>query len=199
MKFTLNWLLDHLDTDKSLDEIVDKLSMIGLEVENVSDKSRKLKDFIIAKVIDCKPHPNADRLKILSVDDKSGDTHQVICGAPNAKKDLIGVFAKPGMYIPGIDLKLEVGDIRGEKSFGMMSSERELENSDEHEEIIKLNKKLSLKTFYIGSEFRKLTKKNSFIDFQEFKNYLKDFPITNSTILIKGSRSQKLENIVELL
>ena len=79
MKFTLNWLLDHLDTDKSLDEIVDKLSMIGLEVENVSDKSEKLKDFIIAKVIDCKPHPNADRLKILSVDDKSGDTHQVIC------------------------------------------------------------------------------------------------------------------------
>ena len=72
-------------------------------------------------------------------------------------------------------------------------------SKDEHEEIIKLNKKLSLKTFYIGSEFRKLTKKNSFIDFQEFKNYLKDFPITNSTILIKGSRSQKLENIVELL
>ena len=72
-------------------------------------------------------------------------------------------------------------------------------SKDEHEEIINLNKKLSLKTFYIGSEFRKLTKKNSFIDFQEFKNYLKDFPITNSTILIKGSRSQKLENIVELL
>ena len=72
-------------------------------------------------------------------------------------------------------------------------------SKNEHEEIIKLNKKLNLKTFYIGSEFRKLTKKNSFIDFQEFKNYLKDFPITNSTILIKGSRSQKLENIVELL
>ena len=72
-------------------------------------------------------------------------------------------------------------------------------SKNEHEEIIKLNKKLNLKTFYIGSEFRKLTKKNSFIDFQEFKNYLKDFPIINSTILIKGSRSQKLENIVELL
>ena len=72
-------------------------------------------------------------------------------------------------------------------------------SKDEHEEIIKLNKKLNLKTFYIGREFRKLTNKNSFIDFQEFKNYLKDFPITNSTILIKGSRSQKLENIVELL
>ena len=72
-------------------------------------------------------------------------------------------------------------------------------SKDEHEEIIKLNKKLSLKTFYIGSEFRKLTKKNSFINFQEFKNYLKNFPISNSTILIKGSRSQKLEDIVELL
>ena len=72
-------------------------------------------------------------------------------------------------------------------------------SKNEHEEIIKLNKKLNLKTFYIGREFRKLTNKNSFIDFEEFKNYLKDFPITNSTILIKGSRSQKLENIVELL
>lgn len=72
-------------------------------------------------------------------------------------------------------------------------------SKNEHEEIIKLNKKLNLKTFYIGREFRKLTNKNSFIDFQEFKNYLKDFPITNSTILIKGSRSQKLENVVELL
>ena len=149
MKFTLNWLLDHLDTDKSLDEIVDKLSMIGLEVENVSDKSAKLKDFIIAKVIDCKPHPNADRLKILSVDDKSGDTHQVICGAPNAKKDLIGVFAKPGMYIPGIDLKLEVGDIRGEKSFGMRCSERELEISDEHDGIIELDQNAEIGTSFL--------------------------------------------------
>ena len=149
MKFTLNWLLDHLDTDKSLDEIVDKLSMIGLEVENVSDKSEKLKDFIIAKVIDCKPHPNADKLKILSVDDKSGDTHQVICGAPNAKKDLIGVFAKPGMYIPGIDLKLEVGDIRGEKSYGMMCSERELEISDEHDGIIELDQNAEIGTSFL--------------------------------------------------
>ena len=114
MKFTLNWLLEHLDTDKSLNEITDKLSMLGLEVEEVTDKSQKLKDFVIAKVIDEKPHPNADRLKILSVDDSSGNIHQVICGAPNAKKNLIGVFAKPGVYIPGIDLKLAVGEIRGE-------------------------------------------------------------------------------------
>ena len=89
MKFTFNWLLEHLDTDKTLEEITDKLSMIGLEVEDVTDKSKKLKDFIIAKVIDEKPHPNADRLKILSVDDNSGDIHQVICGAPNAKKILL--------------------------------------------------------------------------------------------------------------
>ena len=140
MKFTFNWLLEHLDTDKTLEEITDKLSMIGLEVEDVTDKSKRLRDFIIAKVIDEKPHPNADRLKILSVDDNSGDIHQVICGAPNAKKNLIGVFAKPGTYIPGIDLKLTVGEIRGEKSFGMMCSERELEISDEHDGIIELDK-----------------------------------------------------------
>ena len=148
MKFTFNWLLDHLDTNKTLEEITDKLSMIGLEVEDITDKSKRLKDFIIAKVIDEKPHPNADRLKILSVDDNSGNIHQVICGAPNAKKNLIGVFAKPGTYIPGIDLKLAVGEIRGEKSFGMMCSERELEISDEHDGIIELDESAK-----IGSNF----------------------------------------------
>ena len=148
MRFTLNWLLEHLDTDKSLNEITDKLSMLGLEVEEVTDKSQKLKDFIIAKVIDEKPHPNADRLKILSVDDNSGDIHQVICGAPNAKKNLIGVFAKPGVYIPGINLKLAVGEIRGEKSYGMMCSERELEISDEHDGIIEIDENVK-----IGSSF----------------------------------------------
>ena len=84
MKFTLNWLFDHLETDKTLQEITNKLSMIGLEVEEIDDKSEKLKDFLIAKVIDARPHPNANRLKILSVDDNSGNLHQVICGAPNA-------------------------------------------------------------------------------------------------------------------
>ena len=148
MKFTLNWLLEHLDTDKSLNEITDKLSMLGLEVEEVTDKSQKLKDFVIAKVVDEKPHPNADRLKILSVDDNSGDIHQVICGAPNAKKNLIGVFAKPGVYIPGIDLKLAVGEIRGEKSYGMMCSERELEISDEHDGIIEIDENVK-----VGSSF----------------------------------------------
>ena len=138
MKFTLNWLFDHLETDKTLQEITNKLSMIGLEVEDIDDKSEKLKDFLIAKVIDARPHPNADRLKILSVDDNSGNLHQVICGAPNARKDLVGVFAKPGMYIPGTNLKLTVGEIRGEKSYGMMCSERELEISDEHDGIIEL-------------------------------------------------------------
>ena len=138
MKFTLNWLFDHLETDKTFQEITNKLSMIGLEVEEIDDKSEKLKDFIIAKVVDARPHPNADRLKILSVDNNSGDLHQVICGAPNARKDLVGVFAKPGMYIPGTNLKLSVGEIRGEKSYGMMCSERELEISDEHDGIIEL-------------------------------------------------------------
>ena len=139
MKFTWNWLLDHLQTEKSLTEILSILPMLGIEIENLEDKSQILKDFIIAKVIDAKQHPNADRLKILYIDDGTNSSHQVICGAPNAKKGLIGVFAKPGTIIPSNGLKLEVGSIRGEKSFGMMCSERELEISDEHDGIIELS------------------------------------------------------------
>ena len=86
MKFTWHWLLDHLETEKSLQEVLTVLPMLGIEIENLEDKSEKLKDFIVAKVIDSKQHPNADRLKILYIDDGSNSSHQVICGAPNAKK-----------------------------------------------------------------------------------------------------------------
>ena len=120
MKFTWNWLKDHLETDKNINEIAEILPMLGLEVDNIENKADKLKEFTIAKVLECKVHPNADRLKILSVDDASGKIHQVICGASNVRKGLIGVFASPGMHIPGTGLDLKVGEIRGEKSFGMM-------------------------------------------------------------------------------
>ena len=139
MKFTWNWLKDHLETDKNIDEIAEILPMLGLEVDNIENKADKLKEFTIAKVLECKVHPNADRLKILSVDDASGKIHQVICGASNVRKGLIGVFASPGMHIPGTGLDLKVGEIRGEKSFGMMCSEKELEISDDHEGIIELD------------------------------------------------------------
>ena len=140
MKFTWLWLKDHIQTDENISKIVSCLPMIGLEVDEVIDKSKNLKEFVIGKVNECKQHPNADRLKILSVDDGSGNYHQVICGAPNAKKGLIGVFARIGTYIPGTGINLDVGTIRGEKSFGMMCSEKELEISDEHDGIIELDK-----------------------------------------------------------
>jgi len=138
MKFTLSWLKDHLETDASLDEIVERLTSIGLEVEHVDDKS-SLKPFVIAKVLTAVQHPDADRLRVLTVDTGDGKPPvQVVCGAPNARAGLIGAFAAPGTYVPGIDVTLTVGKIRGVESHGMMCSERELELSDEHNGIIDL-------------------------------------------------------------
>jgi phenylalanyl-tRNA synthetase beta chain len=135
MKFTLSWLKDHLETDASLEDICQKLTMIGLEVESVDDKA-SLKPFVIAKVLSAEKHPDADKLQVLSVDIGSGDPVQVVCGAPNARAGLVGAFAAPGTYVPGIDTTLSVGNIRGVESRGMMCSERELMLSDEHDGII---------------------------------------------------------------
>ena len=137
MKFTLSWLKDHLETEASLDEIVEALTMIGLEVEEVDDQSQYL-PFTIAKVVSARQHPDADRLRVLEVDKGDGKLIQVVCGAPNARQGLIGAFAGPGTYVPGIDVTLSVGNIRGVESHGMMCSERELNLSDEHDGIIDL-------------------------------------------------------------
>ncbi|WP_353643918.1 phenylalanine--tRNA ligase subunit beta [Mesorhizobium sp. WSM2239] len=138
MKFTLSWLKDHLETDATLDEIVERLTSIGLEVESVDDKAA-LKPFVIAKVLTAQKHPDADKLQVLTVDTGDGKPPvQVVCGAPNARAGLVGAFAAPGAYIPGIDTTLAVGKIRGVESHGMMCSERELQLSDEHMGIIDL-------------------------------------------------------------
>ena len=137
MKFTLSWLKDHLDTDASLEEICAKLTAIGLEVEEVDDKAA-FKPFVIAKVISAEQHPNADKLRVLMVDTGKGDPIQVVCGAPNARAGLVGAFAAPGTYVPGIDVTLAIGTIRGVESRGMMCSEKELEISDNHDGIIDL-------------------------------------------------------------
>lgn len=137
MKFTLSWLKDHLDTDASLDEICAKLTAIGLEVEDVDDKAA-FKPFVIAKVVSAEQHPNADKLRVLMVDTGKGDPIQVVCGAPNARAGLVGAFAAPGTYVPGIDVTLAIGTIRGVESRGMMCSEKELEISDNHDGIIEL-------------------------------------------------------------
>jgi phenylalanyl-tRNA synthetase beta chain len=138
MKFTLSWLKEHLDTDAPLDAIVDKLTMIGLEVENVDDKGKALAPFTIARVLSAEPHPNADRLRVCMVDTGDGKPVQVVCGAPNARGGMTGVFSPPGTFIPGKNITLGVGTIRGVESRGMLVSEAELLISDDHDGIIEL-------------------------------------------------------------
>src|SRR4030081_710079 len=138
MKFTLSWLKEHLDTDEPLEALADKLTMIGLEVENIDDKAKALAPFTIARVITAEQHPNADRLRVCMVDTGAGDPVQVVCGAPNARAGMTGVFVPPGAYIPGKDMTLGVGKIRGVESRGMLVSEFELQISDDHEGIIDL-------------------------------------------------------------
>lgn len=137
MKFTLSWLKEHLETDASLEQICERLTSIGLEVEDVDDKAA-FRPFVVARVVSAVQHPNADKLRVLMVDTGAGAPVQVVCGAPNAREGLVGAFAAPGTYVPGIDVTLSVGNIRGVESRGMMCSERELEMSDNHDGIIDL-------------------------------------------------------------
>src|SRR5215475_3862894 len=138
MKFTHAWLKEHLDTDAPLAAIVDKLTMIGLEVESVADRGKMLAPFTIARVISAEQHPNADRLRVCTVDTGAGDPVQVVCGAPNARAGMKGVFVPPGAFIPGKNMTLGIGKIRGVESRGMLVSEFELQISDDHEGIIDL-------------------------------------------------------------
>jgi phenylalanyl-tRNA synthetase beta chain len=138
MKLTLSWLKEHLDTDEPLDKLVDKLTMIGLEVEKVEDKAKLLAPFKVAYVVSAEQHPNADRLRVCMVDTGEGAPVQVVCGAPNARTGMKGVFVPPGAYIPGKKMTLGVGTIRGVESRGMLVSEFELQLSDDHEGIIEL-------------------------------------------------------------
>ncbi|WP_165216064.1 phenylalanine--tRNA ligase subunit beta [Affinirhizobium pseudoryzae] len=137
MKFTLSWLKEHLDTDANLEQVCERLTAIGLEVEDVDDRAA-YKPFVIAKVLSAEKHPSADRLKVLMVDTGDGKPVQVVCGAPNARAGLVGALARPGTYVPGIDVTLSVGNIRGVESHGMMCSEKELNISDNHDGIIDL-------------------------------------------------------------
>jgi phenylalanyl-tRNA synthetase beta chain len=137
MKFTLSWLKDHLETKASLDQICDKLPMLGLEVESVQNRSIELSEFIVGYVVKAYQHPNADRLRVCIVDTGS-EKIQVVCGAPNARKGIKGVFAPAGARIPATGDELKKGVIRGEESNGMLCSEREMGISDEHDGIIEL-------------------------------------------------------------
>jgi len=150
MKFTLAWLLEHLDSDASLDTIAETLTSIGLEVESIADPAARLAPFTIARVLTADRHPQADKLQVLTVDAGDGVAQQVVCGAPNARAGLVGVFAAPGAYVPGSDMTLKVAAIRGVESRGMMCSMRELELSDEHDGIIELPGDAPLGASYAG-------------------------------------------------
>lgn len=139
MKFSLNWLKDHLDFDMGLEELCEKLTRLGLEVEEVTDITETLKNFKVAEVLTAEQHPNANKLRVCTVN--TGEAViQVVCGAPNARAGMKGVFAPSGSYVPGADLWLKPTSIRGVVSNGMLCSEREMMLSEEHDGIIDLPK-----------------------------------------------------------
>ncbi|MEE8659462.1 Phenylalanine--tRNA ligase beta subunit [Acetobacteraceae bacterium EV16G] len=139
MKFTLSWLREHLDFTASIEEITSALNRIGLEVESVKNQAEQLAGFRVGKILEARPHPNADRLQVCDVAAGPGyEKVQVVCGAPNARTGLHVVFAPPGTYIPGSDMTIKSGQIRGEASGGMLCSLRELGLGEESDGIAEL-------------------------------------------------------------
>jgi phenylalanyl-tRNA synthetase beta chain len=138
MKFSLGWLRHFLDTEADAAAIAARLNAIGIEVEGIEDPAERLAGFCVAKVLTAKPHPDADKLQVLTVDDGSGKPLQVVCGAPNARAGLVGVLGTPGAIVPANGMELKKSSIRGVESNGMMCSVRELELGDDHQGIIEL-------------------------------------------------------------
>jgi phenylalanyl-tRNA synthetase beta chain len=145
VKFTFSWLKEHLDTDVPLADIVTGLLSVGLEVEQVADRSAELAPFAVAYVRRAEKHPNADRLSLCTVETVNGDV-QVVCGAPNARTGMKGIFAPVGSQLPGTGARLEKGVIRGVASNGMLLSERELAISNEHGSIIEVDQSFAVGT-----------------------------------------------------
>ena len=141
MKFTIDWLKEHLDTNYDDNKIVNKLTDIGLEVESFQSQISELDNFIVAKILNAEKHPNADRLKVCDVDIGKNKVVKVVCGATNAKKNLLTIYAPPGSIIPKNQMKLSITKIRGVTSYGMLCSESELNLSNESEGITELSSK----------------------------------------------------------
>ncbi len=138
MIITLSWLKDHLNTSANLGKIIDKLTGIGLEVEEIKENQGELSDFKVAKILKAEKHPNADKLKLCEVSLGNSKTIKVVCGAANARDGLVSVYAPPGSVIPKTKMRLKVAKIRGVESHGMLCSESELNISDESDGIIDL-------------------------------------------------------------
>ncbi len=153
MKFTIGWLKEHLNTKKKDSELIERLTDVGLEVESFENLNSDLDNFKVAKIINVQQHPNADRLRVCDVDIGQENNVKVVCGAPNAKKDLLTVYAGPGSIIPKNNMKLTISKIRGVTSYGMLCSESELNLSDESEGITEL--KIAKYSNKIGENFFK--------------------------------------------
>ncbi|MBA4748232.1 MAG: phenylalanine--tRNA ligase subunit beta [Sphingopyxis sp.] len=138
MKFSLSWLKQHLDTDADIQAVADTLNRIGLEVEGIENPAERLAGFTVARVLTAERHPQADKLQVLTVDQGDGVALQVVCGAPNARAGLVGVFGREGAVVPSNAMVLRKAAIRGVESSGMMCSSRELELGDDHDGIIEL-------------------------------------------------------------
>jgi phenylalanyl-tRNA synthetase beta chain len=164
MKFTLSWLKDHLETHASVPEIVEAMTMAGLEVEHVEDPASRLGAFSVAKIVEARQHPNADRLRVCQVDTKDG-RKEIVCGAPNARAGLTTVYAPLGAYIPGSGITLEAKPVRGVVSNGMMCSARELELGQEHDGIIELDDRLE-----VGAPAAQALGQEAVIDFEVTPN-----------------------------
>ena len=152
MKITINWLKEHLDTKLNENQIIDKLTDVGLEVEGVDSQSGELDSFIVAKILKTEKHPDADRLRVCNVDIGLGNPVKVVCGALNAKEGLLTIYAPPGAVVPKSQMKLVISKIRGVTSHGMLCSESELNLSDESDGITELspekyNKKIGANYF----------------------------------------------------
>jgi len=141
MKTSLSWLKNHLTTKANLNQVAERLTEIGLEVENIKSSNVNLDNFIVSKIVKSQKHPNADKLKLCDVDTGSGNLVKVVCGAQNARDGLFAVYAPPGAVIPKTNVKLKVAKIRGIESHGMLCSGYELDESSDKEGIIELNKK----------------------------------------------------------
>ena len=141
MIITIPWLKEHLKTTNKESEIINQLTNIGLEVENIKENSGDMSYFKVAKIIRVEKHPNADKLKVCDVLVGGKEILKVVCGAPNAREGLVTIYAPPGTVIPKTKFELKIIKIRGIESKGMLCSESELNLSEESGGIIELNNK----------------------------------------------------------
>ncbi|MDD3838411.1 MAG: phenylalanine--tRNA ligase subunit beta, partial [Phenylobacterium sp.] len=164
MKFTLSWLRDHLETSATAAEVVEAMTMAGLEVEHVEDPASKLAAFSVARIVEAVQHPNADRLRVCQVDTKDG-RKEIVCGAPNARAGLTTIYAPLGAYVPGSGITLEARPVRGVVSNGMLCSAAELEVAEESNGIMELPDDLA-----VGSPAAEALSLEAVIDFEVTPN-----------------------------